>query len=141
MLLCVSHLNEILLEWWNCWFCYYISYKYYITNFIILKALFCSGSNFLKMVLFWPHIWQKYFSILVSYFTKYSNCPVKAFVCYFYQIFIFSPNDSLLKTMENVFFFHLKSSFRSWVIQNFVIFSLPFHNFQIRRDQSKYNNL
>ena len=31
----------------------------------------------------------------------------------FYQIFIFSPNDSSSKTMKNVFLFHLKSSFHS----------------------------
>ena len=30
----------------------------------------------------------------------------------FYQIFIFSPNDSPSKTMKNVFLFHLKNSFR-----------------------------
>ena len=40
----------------------------------------------------------------------------------FYQIFIFSPSDSSLKTMKNVLF-HLKSSFCSPGIQMFVIFS------------------
>ena len=30
---------------------------------------------------------------------------LKACVCYFYQIFIFSPNDIPLKTMKNVFYF------------------------------------
>ena len=43
----------------------------------------------------------------------------------FYQIFIFSPNDSPLKTMNNVFLFHLKSSFRFRDIQIFVIFPFP----------------
>ena len=42
----------------------------------------------------------------------------------FYQIFIFSPNDSPSKTMKNVFLFHLKSSFRSRDIQIFY-FRLP----------------
>ena len=42
----------------------------------------------------------------------------------FYHIFVFSPNDSLSKTMNNVFFFLLKSS-HSWDIQIFVFFSLP----------------
>ena len=44
----------------------------------------------------------------------------------FYHIFVFSPSDSLSKTMNNVFFFffQLKSS-HSWDIQIFVIFSLP----------------
>ena len=30
---------------------------------------------------------------------------IKACVCYFYEIFIFSPNDSPSKTMKNVFHF------------------------------------
>ena len=30
---------------------------------------------------------------------------LKACVCYFFQIFIFSPNDSPSKTMKNVFYF------------------------------------
>ena len=39
-----------------------ISLTFYLLylKFLILKAWFCSGSNFLKMVLFWPHIWQEY---------------------------------------------------------------------------------
>ena len=58
----------------------------------------------------------------------------------FYQIFIFSPNDSPLKTMK-CFLFYLKTSFHSWDIQIFVIFSLPFHTFQIQKDKWKWNNL
>ena len=42
----------------------------------------------------------------------------------FYQIFIFSPNDSPLKTIK-CFLFHQKSSFRSRDMRIFVIFSLP----------------
>ena len=52
----------------------------------------------------------------------------------FYQIFIFPPNDSCLKTMKNILF-HLKSTFRSRDIQIFVIFCLPFHTFQIQKDE------
>ena len=59
----------------------------------------------------------------------------------FYQIFIFSPNDSPSKTMKSVFLFHLKSSFRPRDIQIFVIFSLPLHNCQIQKDKWKQNNL
>ena len=57
-------------------------------------------------------------------------CPV-----FFYQIFIFSPNDSPLKTMKNVFFFHLKSSFCSQDIEIFVIFYLPFLHFPDSKGQ------
>ena len=50
----------------------------------------------------------------------------------FYRILIVLPNDSPLKT-EKCFLFHLKSSFCSRDIQIFVIFSLPFHTFQIQK--------
>ena len=59
----------------------------------------------------------------------------------FYQIFILSPNNSPSKTVQNVFLFHLKSSFRSLDIQIFVIFPLPFHTFQIQKNKWKWNNL
>ena len=50
----------------------------------------------------------------------------------FYQIFVFPQNDSPSKTMK-CFLFHQKSSFRSQDIHTFVIFSLPFHTFQIKK--------
>ena len=58
----------------------------------------------------------------------------------FYQIFIFSPNDSPLKT-EKCFLFHLKSSFCSRDIQNFVFFCLPFQTFHNEKGKWKWNNL
>ena len=36
---------------------------------------------------------------------KTLNAFLKACVCYFHQIFIFSPNDSHSKTMKNAFYF------------------------------------
>ena len=42
----------------------------------------------------------------------------------FYQIFIFSPNDSHLKTMKNVFYFILNALF-IFEIFNFLYFHLP----------------
>ena len=60
-------------------------------------------------------------------------------VCYFYQIFIFSPNDSPSKT--RCFLFHLKSSFRSQDNQNFVNFPLSFQTFQIQKNKWNRNNL
>ena len=59
----------------------------------------------------------------------------------FYQIFIFSLNDNPLKIMENVFLFYHNSCFCSRDIQTFVIFSLPFHTFQIQKDKFRYSNL
>ena len=47
---------------------------------------------------------------------------LKLLYAIFYQIFIFSPNDSPSKTTKSVFLFHLKSSFRSRDTQIFVIF-------------------
>ena len=58
----------------------------------------------------------------------------------FYQFFIFSPNDSLLKT-EKYFLFHLKGLFHFQDIQIFVIFYLPFHTSQIQKYKWNWNNL
>ena len=54
-----------------------------------------------------------------------TELPIKACARYFSSNFYFSPNDSPSKTMENVFLFHRKSSFRSRVIQFFVYLSSP----------------
>ena len=58
----------------------------------------------------------------------------------FYQIFIFAQNDNPLKTIK-CFLFHLKSSFGSGYTQIFVVFSLPFHIFQIQKDKWRWNDL
>ena len=58
----------------------------------------------------------------------------------FYQIFIFSSNDSPSKTIKNVFYF-IEKTLRSQDIQFFVIFSPPFHTFQIQKDKWKCSNL
>ena len=63
---------------------------------------------------------------------------VKFCVRYFYQIFIFSPNDSPSKTIKNVFYFIEKALF---IFEIFIIFSLTFHTFQIQKDKWKWNNL
>ena len=68
---------------------------------------------------------------------KFFQMFLKLVSTIFYQIFIFSPNDSLLKTMKKCFLFHLKSTFCSRDIQIFVIFSIPFHTFQLQNDKWK----
>ena len=55
----------------------------------------------------------------------------------FYQIFIFSSNDSLSKAMNNFFLFNLKSYFRSRDIQIFVIFFPSFPNFPDSKGQTE----
>ena len=50
----------------------------------------------------------------------------------FYQIFIFSPNNSPLKTMKK-FFFPSKKLFSFSRCSSFCSFSLPFHTFQIQK--------
>ena len=50
---------------------------------------------------------------------------LKACIRYFLSNFYFSSNDSPSKTMNNIFLFHLKSSFRSIDIQSFVFRSSP----------------
>ena len=52
----------------------------------------------------------------------------------FYQIFIFHIMIPI-KNSEKCFLFHLKGSFRSGDIQIFVLFPLPFYNFQIQKGQ------
>ena len=53
----------------------------------------------------------------------------------FYQIFIFSSNDSSSKNYEKCFLFHLKSSFRSRDIQIFVFFFPSFPHFPDSKGQ------
>ena len=57
----------------------------------------------------------------------------------FYQIFIYSPNDSLSKT-EKCFLFHLKSSSHSRDIQIFAFFALRFNTLEIQNNKWKWNN-
>ena len=73
-------------------------------------------------------------------FTNNDQGYLKLVSTIFYQFFIFSPDDSPSKT-EKCFLFHLKNSFLSRDIQFFVIFSLPFHAFQIQKNKWKWNNL
>ena len=70
----------------------------------------------------------------LNHLAKLADCcqSHKACVCsFFYQIFIFSPNNSPSKTMKNVSY--LKSSFHSQYIHIFLFFSLHFHLFQIQK--------
>ena len=60
---------------------------------------------------------------------------IKACFRYFLSNFYF-----FCKNCEKCFLFHLKSLFRSWDIQIFVIFPLPFHTFQIQKNKWKWSN-
>ena len=80
--------------------------------------------------------YQPYFDNVYIFHDVKTDLFFKACVRYFLSNFIFSPNDSPLKT-EKYFLFHLKSSFRSRDIQIFLIFSLSLHNFQIQKDKWK----
>ena len=57
-----------------------------------------------------------------------------------YQVFVFPQNDSPSKNYGKCFLFHQKSSFRYRDIQAFVIFSLPFLTFHVKKDKWKWNN-
>ena len=65
----------------------------------------------------------------------------QAYVCYFFQIFIFSSNDSPSKIIKNIFYFMGKALFVLKIFKYFVIFSLPFHNFQIQKHKWKWKKL
>ena len=67
-----------------------------------------------------------------AHLTSLQNVHLKLVSAIFCQFFFF---------FHQFFLFHLKSSFRSRDIQIFVIFSIPFHTFQIQRDKWKWNNL
>ena len=70
------------------------------------------------------------------------NLHFKACVRYSYQIFIFLPNDSLSKTVKNVFYFIKKPLFVLEIFSSFFSnFSLPFQTFQIQKDKWKWNIL
>ena len=55
----------------------------------------------------------------------------------FYQIFIFSSNDSPSKTLKKCILIHLKTSFRSRDTQIFVIFFPFFPDFPERTNGSR----
>ena len=109
-------------------------YKNVATN--VLKS--CLGEKFK-----WSRVRPRWSYIFLIFFVVYIHLfiIVKACVRYFLSIFIFSSNDRPSKTMEKCFLFHLKSFFRSQDIQISVIFSLPFHTFQIQKGKWKWNNL
>ena len=85
----------------------------------------------LKISFFWT-FWKKNWLSLAS-------CPLfilKVVPAIFYQIFTFSPNDNLSKTMNNVFLFHLKSSSFSRY-SNFCNFYPSFPHFSDSKGQMK----
>ena len=88
----------------------------------------------------YAHFIAENVSFLLRITIKYTLFSLKLVSAVFHQIFIFSLNDGTSKTVKNVFFFYLKSSFRSRDIQIFVFFPLPFHFFQIQKDKWKWNN-
>ena len=78
-------------------------------------------------------IWEQNCVWLRYYFKNL--CPL------FFVKFLFFYQMIALPKPWKMFFFHLKSSFRSRDIKVFVFFPLPSHTFQIQKDKSKWNNL
>ena len=74
-------------------------------------------------------------------FFKFINkCQKKTLRClpcawFFIKLLFFLPNDSPSKTEKKNKLFHLKNFSCSQDIQIFVLFSLPFHIFQIQKDK------
>ena len=64
---------------------------------------------------------------------KPGDSCIKACFCYFLSIFCFSTKCQPFQNYEKCFLFQQKSSFRSGDIHTFVIFSLPFQIFQIKK--------
>ena len=113
---CQCNILEIFEE--NC----YIFIFYLPINFKFLQDV-------ISCIIFYYILIQKTFFIL------------KACVCYFLSTFYFFTKWQLFKNYEKCFLFLLKCSFLSRDIQIFVIFPLPFHTFQIKKDKWKWNNL
>ena len=67
------------------------------------------------------------------------NVSLKLVSAIFYQIFIFSLNDSPLKTMKNVFYFLSKALFVLEIFRFLRFF--PPHTSQIQKGNWKWNNL
>ena len=111
----------------------YIFKLYYNYYLYILKSIL--EVNFLNLCICIYVQTQNYTKIIYTWSKLLKLVPA-----IFYQFFIFSPNEPF-KNYEKCFLFHLKSSFRSQDIQVFVIFSLPFHTFQIQKDKWNWNNL
>ena len=65
---------------------------------------------------------------------------LKLVTAIFYHFLILPLNDSPSKTIKKCFLFHLKSSFCSQDTLFFVIFPLPFHNFDIQKGKWRWNN-
>ena len=74
-------------------------------------------------------------------FLCHINHLLKLVSAIFILNFCFSTKWYPFQNYGKCFLFHEKSSFRSRDIQNFVIFSLPFHTLQIQKDKWKWNNL
>ena len=123
--------------------CRYLSTLFYLK---LLKVITTCEINLCSRQLLMFFLKQMQHFCRVGYFqAKYvdlcENVKVKACVRYFLSNFYFLIKWSAFKNYEKYFLFHLKTSFRSRDIQIFVIFSLPFHTFQIQKGKWKWNNL
>ena len=81
------------------------------------------------------------FNLQLKFIFKCTNFTLKACVRYFLSNFYFFIKWQPFKNYEKRFLFHLKSSFHTWDIQIFIIFSLPFQTSQIQKGKWKWNNL
>ena len=87
-----------------------------------------------------PNLLFKLFSVLY-HDVWHALAEIKACVCDFLSNFYIFTKWQSFKNYEKCFLFHQKSSFRPRDIRIFVIFSLPFHSFQIQNDRWKWNYL
>ena len=95
----------------------------------------CSFRRFSTCVWQDAHLTSFRHAICIFLFLKFYNF-IKACVCYFLLNFYFFTKWEPFKNYEKCLF-HLECSFHSWDIQMFVIFSLPFHSFQIQKGKWK----
>ena len=114
--------------WWswnflNLWYTLLIKANWYLQ---------LVGMTFSNAVTSYFHMGYKFYAKTVFY--------LKLVSAVFYDFFFFHQMIALQK-LRKMFLISSKSSFRSPDIQIFVIFSVPFHTFQIQKDKWKETNL
>ena len=77
----------------------------------------------------------------VWYFWSYSYCSQQIIKNYEFMNFSFFHQTIALQKLWKMFFISSKTPFVLQIFKLFVIFSLPFHTFQIQNDKWKWNNL
>ena len=111
----------------------YMLYLIVTTTLLLMLAIGPSITQFLMCLVFWKKLYARHADIIIlsNYLLFYYSKLVSTI---FYQIFIFSPNDSPSQT-EKCFFFSSKKLFLFSRYSNFCNFSSSFPYFPDSKGQ------